>query len=59
MNKKGFAISIIMYSIVFLLVSIFYITLGILKTRYNVSDSLRKGIMEELNGDDNIFDTVR
>ncbi len=59
MNKKGFAISIIMYSIVFLLVSIFYITLGILKTRYNVSDSLRNGLMEELNGDDNIFDTVR
>ena len=59
MNKKGFAISIIMYSIVFLLVSIFYITLGILKTRYNVNDSLRKGIIEELNNDDNIFDTVR
>ena len=59
MSKKGFAISVIMYSIVFLLISIFYITLGILKTRYNVNDSLRKSIMEELNSDENIHDTVR
>ncbi len=59
MNKKGFAISVIMYSIVFLLVTIFYITLGILKARYNVNDSLKKAVMEELNTDDNIFDTVR
>ena len=41
LNKKGFAISVVMYSIVFLLVTIFYVMLGILRTRYNVSNDLR------------------
>lgn len=59
MNKKGFAISIVMYSIVFLLVTMFYIILGILKTRYNVSDDLRNTIIEELNSEENIDDTIR
>lgn len=56
MNKKGFAISIVLYAIVFLLVNIFYLMLGILKTRYSVSRSLRNDIMEQLNSDDNIND---
>ncbi len=59
MNKKGFAISIVLYSIVFLLVTIFYIMLGILKTRYTVNDGLRKGIMDELNSNENIHDVIR
>ena len=59
MNKKGFAISIVMYSIVFLLITMFYIILGILKTRYNVSDNLRNTIIEELNSSDNIHDTIK
>ena len=59
MNKKGFAISIVLYSIVFLLVTIFYIMLGILKTRYSVNDALRNDVMEELNSEDNIHDTIR
>ena len=49
MNKKGFAISIILYSIVFLVVSILYITLGIMKTRYTVCNGLRETIRKELN----------
>ena len=49
MNKKGFAISIILYSIVFLLISIFYLLLGTLKTRYTVNDNMRNDIMDELN----------
>lgn len=59
MNKKGFAISIIMYTIVFLLISIFYIILGILKTRYSVSDKVRNDIINQLNDYDNIHDTIR
>ena len=49
MNNKGFAISIILYSLVFLLVSIFYLLLGIVKTRYTVTSNLRESIIEELN----------
>lgn len=59
MNKKGFAISIVMYSIVFLLITIFYIMLGILKTRYNVSNNLKEEVMEQLNSIDHINDTIR
>ena len=58
MNNKGFAISIVLYSIVFLLISIFYMILGILKTRYSVSSSIRDAIMEQLNSEDNIHDTI-
>ena len=49
MNKKGFAISIILYSMVFLLVSIFYMLLGIAKNRYTVSTNLRESIIENMN----------
>lgn len=49
MNKKGFAISIILYSIVFVLITTFYILLGILKTRYTVNDNMRNDLMDELN----------
>ncbi len=49
MNKKGFAISVILYSIVFLIITIFYIILGIIKTRYSVSSELRESIVNDLN----------
>ena len=58
MNKKGFAISIVLYSIVFLLISVFYMILGILKTRYSVSSSLREDIIDQLNSDEHIYDTI-
>ena len=49
MNKKGFAISVILYSIVFLLISVLYMITGILKTRYHVESDLRDDIVEQLN----------
>ena len=49
MNKRGFAISIVLYSLVFLLISILYMILGILKARYNVENDLRNSIIQELN----------
>ena len=52
MNKKGFAISIILYSLVFLLITILFMILGILKTRYNVSDNTRKSVIENINESD-------
>lgn len=52
MSKKGFAISIILYSMVFLLITILYMILGILETRYNVSDKTRKNVIDEINSID-------
>ena len=52
MNKKGFAISIILYSLVFLLITILFMILGIFKTRYNVSDNTRKSVIENINESD-------
>ena len=52
MNKKGFAISIILYSLVFLLITILFMILGILKTRYNVSDNTRKSVIEGIEESD-------
>lgn len=49
MNKKGFAISIILYSMVFLLISIFYMLLNIARNRYTVSTNLRESIIENMN----------
>ena len=49
MNKKGFAISIVLYSLVFLLISILYMILGVLKARYHVENDLRDAIVQELN----------
>ena len=49
MNKRGFAISVVLYSIVFLLISILYMVLGVLKTRYNTTNNLRESIMEEMD----------
>ncbi len=59
MNKKGFAISIVLYSIVFLIISILYVTLGILKTRYSISSDLHRAVMNELNSIDNLYDVRR
>ena len=49
MNKKGFAISIVMYSIVFLIVTILYIILGIVRNRYVINERLRDQVMMQLN----------
>lgn len=52
MNKRGFAISIILYSLVFLLITILFMILGILKTRYNVSSDIRESVIDEINSSD-------
>lgn len=49
LNKKGFAISIILYSIVFVIITVLYIILKIIKTRYQVTDGLKNDIREQLN----------
>ncbi len=49
MNKKGFAISVVLYAIVFLLITIMYMILGVLKTRYHVNRDMRNELMNQLN----------
>jgi hypothetical protein len=49
MNKKGFAISIILYSVVFLIISILYVLLGVLRNRYTVTSDLRENIIDDLS----------
>lgn len=51
-KEKGFAISIILYSLVFLIITVLFIILGILKTRYGVSNKTRKAVIEEINASD-------
>ena len=58
MNKKGFAISIILYSLVFLLITILFIILGILETRYNVTTNLRDSIVEDMNGGKSLYNKI-
>ena len=55
MNKKGFAISVILYVIVFLIISIFYILLGLVKARYSVNNDLKNDITSTLNGTEYIY----
>ncbi len=49
MNKKGFAISIILYSVILLIIAILYMLLGIEKNRTDTSEKLRNNIIEQLN----------
>ena len=49
MNKKGFAISIILYSIVFLVIAILYLILGVMKTRNDNNTKMRNEIINQMN----------
>ncbi len=49
MNKKGFAVSVILYSIIFLIITTLFMLLSIMKTRFNVSNDLRENIKETIN----------
>ncbi|MBP5684689.1 MAG: hypothetical protein J6X02_05495 [Bacilli bacterium] len=51
-NNKGFAISIMLYAMVLLIVTIFYIILAIVKNRYNVSEALVDDAVEFLEDND-------
>lgn len=48
-NKKGFAISTILYGLIFLSVAIFYMIVGIVSNRNNNNYELAKEIREELS----------
>ena len=51
MNKKGFAISIILYSVILLIIAILYLLLGIEKNRTNTSEELRDNILSNYNSE--------
>ena len=50
MNNKGFAISIVLYSMIILVVAILYLLLGIVKSRYNITNDFVGNVKDELNG---------
>lgn len=56
MNKKGFAISVILYIIVFFIITIFYVLLGIVKARYNTNSNLKDSVVDKLNSASYIHD---
>ena len=58
MNKKGFAISVILYVIVFLIITIFYILLSIVKARYNTSNEFKETVMNDLNNGAHIYNKL-
>lgn len=58
MNKKGFAISVILYIIVFFIITIFYVLLGIVKTRYNINSNLRNSVEIKLNSSNHVYDRI-
>ena len=51
MNRKGFAISIVMYSIVFLIVTILYMLVGVVRNRYVINENLRGKVTAQINSE--------
>ena len=49
MNKKGFAISVVLYTMVILIICIFYLLLGIVRHRYVVGNDLKQTIINGIN----------
>lgn len=49
MNKKGFAVSVILYSIIFLIITTLFMLLALMRTRYNVNSELKDNIRESIN----------
>lgn len=52
MNKKGYAVLIVVYAIILLVVSLLYMLLGIMRNRYSINDDLRKSIINNLNNEE-------
>ena len=48
-NNKGFAISLMLYAMILLIVTIFYIVLAIVKTRFTYSEAMVNGAVEFLD----------
>ena len=55
MNKKGFAISVVLYAVIFVVIAIFYLLLGIIRSRYSVNNGLKNNILSELNSGGHLF----
>lgn len=49
-NKRGFAISTILYGLIFLTVAIFYMIIKIVNTDITANDNFVDEVREELNG---------
>ena len=49
MNKKGFAVSVILYAIIFLIITTLFMLLGVMRTRFKVNNELRENIRESIN----------
>ena len=49
LNNKGFAISVILYSIIILVIGILYLLIDVLNTRHNLSKQTNNEIVEYLN----------
>lgn len=56
MNKKGFAISVILYSMVILVISIMYLVLGIVKDRYNLENQLKESAIDYIDENFEVID---
>lgn len=49
MNNKGFALSVILYAMIIFAVAIFYLLLGVVKSRYNTNDDFIKKVQDSIN----------
>ena len=49
MNKKGFTITVILYAMVLLISTIFFLLLGTVKNRYKNQSKLQNNIMTNIN----------
>lgn len=49
MNKKGFAISVVLYTMVILIIGILYLLLGIVRHRYNTGNDLKEHVISGIN----------
>lgn len=48
-NKKGFAISVVLYAMVILVIGVLYLLLGIVKNRYTVGDKLKMAVIDGIS----------
>lgn len=58
MNKKGLAMSMVIYAVILLIISLLYMLLGIVRNRYTINDDLRKAIIRDLNSDEYMYPSL-
>ena len=49
LNNKGFAISVILYSMIILIIGILYLLLGVLNARHNLSKQTNDDVRDYIN----------